>query len=174
METKNNLSLKRITIDHPLKICFVCLGNICRSPTAEGVFQHLVDREKLSAYIETDSAGTSAYHTGEPANSKSKMVARQHGVKLQSKARKFDSSDFEYFDLIIAMDKENLHDLRHLDRNNKYHDKIFLLRDFDPIPGDKEVPDPYYDGVNGFELVFDIIRRSSEELLALIKNRTEL
>ena len=169
METNNTLNLRKITADEPLKVSFVCLGNICRSPTAEGVFQHLVNREGLSRYIEVDSAGTGAYHVGEPANSKSRMIAEKNGVKLASRARQFEYRDFEYFDLVVAMDKENLKDLSNLDRKQQYRDKLCLLRDFDPYPGDKEVPDPYYGGINGFELVFDMVMRSCEVLLDQIK-----
>lgn len=169
METEHTLSLREITAEKPLSICFVCLGNICRSPTAEGVFQHLVTREKLANYFEIDSAGTGAYHVGEPANSKSKQIAEQNGIKLHSRARKFEYSDFEYFDLVIAMDKENLTDLQRQDRGKKYHEKIRLLRDFDPIPDDRQVPDPYYGGINGFEMVFEIVMRSCEKMLAHIR-----
>ncbi len=165
MQSVTSLDLRKITTENPLKVCFVCLGNICRSPTAEGVFQHIINRDGLSALVEVDSAGTAAYHVGEPANSKSRMIAEQNGVSLNSKARKFEYSDFDYFDLIIAMDKENLHELQRMDRKSQYRDKIFLLRDFDPVPGDMEVPDPYYGGINGFELVFEIVMRSCESLL---------
>jgi len=169
MQPVTKLSLKEVTKEDPLKVCFVCLGNICRSPTAEGVFQHIVNREGLSALLEVDSAGTAAYHVGEPANSKSRIIAEQNGVSLNSKARKFEYTDFGYFDLVIAMDKENLRDLQRLDRKSQYHDKLFLLRDFDPVPGDKEVPDPYYGGINGFELVYEIVMRSCESLLEAIR-----
>ncbi len=161
-----NLSLnKPITKEDPLKICFVCLGNICRSPTAEGIFQHLVNERSLQPYFEIDSSGTSAYHIGESANSKSREVANQHGVTLHSKARKFESSDLDYFNLIFAMDKENLANIRQLDKGNKYRDKIMLMREFDPGPEGNEVPDPYYGGLQGFENVFQVVKRSCETLL---------
>ena len=169
MQTETTLTLREITSENPLKICFVCLGNICRSPTAEGVFQYLVNREGLQSYVEIDSAGTGAYHVGEPANSKSRMIAEKNGVKLNSRARKFEYSDFEYFDLMIAMDKENLRDLKNLDRKKQFHNNIYLMRDFDPFPEDGQVPDPYYGGINGFELVFEVVMRSSEHLLGQIK-----
>ncbi len=169
MQTITSLSLRKITREDPLKITFVCLGNICRSPTAEGVFQHLVNRKGFSELVEVDSAGTAAYHVGEPANSKSKLIAEQNDVSINSRARKFEYSDFEYFDLVIAMDRENLRDLHQLDRKKQYHDKIYLLRDFDPLPGEGEVPDPYYGGIHGFELVFEIVMRSCESLLDTIR-----
>lgn len=154
-----------ITKENPFKICFVCLGNICRSPTAEGVFQHLVNERELQSYFEIDSAGTSAYHIGESANSNSQKVARQHGVTLHSKARKFESVDLDYFDLILAMDSENLGNIRQLDAGDEYDTKIKLLREFDPTPENKEVPDPYYGGMQGFENVFQVVKRSCENLL---------
>lgn len=104
--SQRTLKLRTVTADNPLKVCFVCLGNICRSPTAEGVFEHLVKREGLLPYFEIDSAGTGAWHVGERANSRSRKVAEQNGVQLNSLARKFERSDLEEFDLVIAMDKE--------------------------------------------------------------------
>ncbi|MDI6401953.1 low molecular weight protein-tyrosine-phosphatase [Balneolaceae bacterium ANBcel3] len=167
--SKNQPVYRSITKENPYKVCFVCLGNICRSPTGEGVMQHLVNKEGLSAFIESDSAGTGAWHVGEPANSKSSMIAEKYGVKLLSRARKFEYSDFEYFDLILAMDKENLRDLHQLDRKKQFREKIMLMRAFDPMPENKEVPDPYYGGIHGFENVFQMVMRSCEQLLALLK-----
>lgn len=156
---------RKITEENPYRICFVCLGNICRSPTAEGIFQHLVNERGLQSYFYIDSAGTSAFHIGEPANSKSQWVANQKGVKLNSKARRFEKVDLNEFDLILAMDHENLKNIKHLDGNNTHSGKIKLLREYDPLPEDKAVPDPYYGGMNGFQRVFDVIKRSSEALL---------
>lgn len=154
-----------ITKENPFKIVFVCLGNICRSPTAEGVFQHLVNERGLQPYFYVDSAGTSAYHIGEPANSKSQKTANKHGIELRSRARRFEPDDLQEFDLIVAMDRENLENIKVLDSANKYSDKIILLRDYDPEPGDGEVPDPYYGGIDGFQNVFNIVKRSCEALL---------
>lgn len=156
---------RKITKDQPFKICFVCLGNICRSPTAEGVFQHLVNERGFQSYFYVDSAGTSAYHIGEPANSKSQAVANQQGVRLLSKGRRFEREDLAEFDLILAMDHENLKNIRHLDIHSAYSGKIKLLREYDPDPEDKAVPDPYYGGMQGFQRVFDVIKRSCENLL---------
>lgn len=161
-----NLELEQsITKDNPFKICFVCLGNICRSPTAEGVFQHLVNERSLQSFFEIDSAGTSAYHIGESANSKSRQVAEKHGVTLHSRARKFDSSDLDYYDLILAMDDENFSNIRQLDNKDVFEEKIMRLREFDPDPGNGQVPDPYYGGMDGFENVFSVVKRSCEHLL---------
>ncbi|WP_171032896.1 low molecular weight protein-tyrosine-phosphatase [Fodinibius saliphilus] len=153
-----------ITKENHYKICFVCLGNICRSPTAEGVFQHLITERGLGNYFEVDSAGTSAYHIGESANSKSQQTANKHGIKLYSKARQFKTFDLDYFDLVLAMDNENLKNVEHMANGNE-HATIGRMRDFDPHPGDGEVPDPYYGGPEGFENVFQIVKRSCETLL---------
>jgi len=165
-----------LEISHPIngenhyKICFVCLGNICRSPTAEGIFQHLVNKRGLQNYFEIDSAGTSAYHIGESANSKSQHVANTHGITLHSRARQFQTDDLEYYDLILAMDQENLHNLKNMASDNH---NIGLLRDFDPKPGNGEVPDPYYGGPEGFENVFQIVKRSCERLLDKLESHIE-
>ena len=156
---------KEITKDTPYKICFVCLGNICRSPTAEGVFQHLVNERNLQPYFEVDSAGTSAYHVGESANSKSQQTAKQHGITLHSKARQFESFDLDYFDMVLAMDQENMSNIKRMSNGKQENTNIGMLRDFDPEPGDGEVPDPYYGGMRGFENVFQIVKRSCENLL---------
>ena len=157
---------RTITKKDPYKLIFVCLGNICRSPTGEGVFQHLVNERGLQPYFQVDSAGTSAFHIGEPANSKSQWTANQHGIKLNSKASRFTSQDLKEYDLILAMDHENLSNIQKLDTNGESSDKIKLMRDFDPEPEDGAVPDPYYGGVQGFENVFQIVQRSCKNLLA--------
>jgi protein-tyrosine phosphatase len=156
---------RTITKDDPYKVCFVCLGNICRSPTAEGIFQHLVNERKLSSYFFVDSAGTSAYHIGEPANSKSQWTANRQGIKLHSKARRFEASDLDEFDLILAMDHENLRNMQRLSKNGQHLDKVKLIRTFDTQPENGEVPDPYYGGMDGFQSVFDVLKRSCENLL---------
>ncbi len=164
---------RSITQKNPYKIIFVCLGNICRSPTGEGVFQHLVNERGLQSYFQIDSAGTSAFHIGEPANSKSQWTANQHGIKLNSRASKFTSQDLEEYDLIIAMDHDNLQNIKQLDKTGNYSDKIRLMRDFDPDPGDGAVPDPYYGGMKGFENVFQIVKRSCEALLDLLEKQID-
>ncbi len=119
----------------------------------------------LQAYFEIDSAGTSAYHEGHSADSNAQKVARQHDVELLSTARRFELFDLNYFDLVVAMDLENVSNIKHLDEAEKYHHKIVLLREFDTEPQDKQVPDPYYGGMKGFKNVFDIVKRSCEKLL---------
>lgn len=157
-------TIRPITKENHYKICFVCLGNICRSPTAEGVFQHLISERELGDYFEVDSAGTSAHHIGESANSKSQRTANEHGITLHSKARQFKSFDLGYFDLILAMDDQNLDNVRKM-ANGDQVKKIGRMRDFDPNPGNGKVPDPYYGGPVGFENVFQIVKRSCEHLL---------
>jgi protein-tyrosine phosphatase len=156
---------REITKEKPFKLCFVCLGNICRSPTAEGIMQHLVNERGLSAYFEVDSAGTSAYHTGEGANVHSQEIANSHGIELHSRSMRLESFDLDYFDLLLAMDRSNETNIHQLAGNNKYQQKIKLLRDYDPSPGEPEVPDPYFGGLKGFKTVFDIVYRCCENLL---------
>ena len=164
-----NSYLRPISKENPFKLCFVCLGNICRSPTAEGIFIHKVREAGLEDYFYIDSAGTAAYHVGEGANSKSQAIAHKYGVHLPSKARKFEQYDLEDFDLILSMDYENYYNLQHLDTSGMHKNKIMMIREFDPAPGDGEVPDPYYGGMAGFENVFHILERSCENLLAHLK-----
>lgn len=165
--------LRAITKENPYKLCFVCLGNICRSPTAEGLFIHKVRQEGFESYFYIDSAGTAAYHVGEEANSKSQETANKHGVHLPSRARKFEYADFEEFDLILAMDKENFSNIHDLDRRDRFSYKIKLMRDFDPTPENGSVPDPYYGGLQGFEDVFQILDRSCDALLDELKPYVE-
>jgi len=165
--------LRSISKENPYKLCFVCLGNICRSPTAEGLFIHKVREQGLQSYFYIDSAGTAAYHVGEGANSKSQATANKHGVHLPSKARKFEYADLEEFDLILAMDSENFTNIRQLDRKGKFDSKIKMMRDFDSTPEDGSVPDPYYGGLQGFENVFQILNRSCDVLLNELKKHIE-
>ncbi|HAC14598.1 MAG TPA: protein tyrosine phosphatase [Bacteroidetes bacterium] len=159
------ISRRTISKVEPYKIIFVCLGNICRSPTAEGVFQHLIIRAGLGSFFEIDSAGTGAYHVGEPANSISRATAEERGVKLLSRARKFEVMDLEYYDLIVAMDYSNHENIVHLTNNEDLKEKVILMRDFDPDPDDGQVPDPYFGGKDGFDQVYDIIERSCRKLI---------
>lgn len=160
--------IRDITKEQPFSICFVCLGNICRSPTAEGLFLHKVKEAGLEQYFYVDSAGTAAYHVGEGANAKSQYTANSHGVHLPSKARRFESADFEKFDLVLAMDASNLRNLEDIDRKGRFSDNIMLMREFDPNPDDGDVPDPYYGGMDGFEHVFQILDRSTQALVDLL------
>lgn len=161
--------LRTITKENPYNLCFVCLGNICRSPTAEGIFIQKVKEAGLELFFYIDSAGTAAYHIGEVANSKSQATANGHGVYLPSKARRFEYADLEEFDLTLAMDSSNYTSLQQLDRKGRFTEKLKMMREFDPLPQDNEVPDPYYGGNQGFENVYQILERSCEALLGELK-----
>lgn len=152
------------------RILFVCLGNICRSPSAEAVFKAQVAQAGLSPHFEIDSAGTGAWHVGKPADRRMQQHARKRGYDLTSIARKFDPSvDFDHFDMIIAMDDENVRDLKQLARNEQDQLKISKMTDFSKLYNYKIVPDPYYGGEEGFELVLDLLEDASEGLLEKLK-----
>jgi protein-tyrosine phosphatase len=146
-------------------VLFVCLGNICRSPLAEGVFQHLVEEAGLGARFDIDSAGTGAWHVGEPPDARATMVANQHGVSLESRARQVTEDDLRRFDYVIAMDRENLRNLERMAGTSGSDSEIVLLREFDPDSTGEEVPDPYYGGASGFENVYEMVHRSCQVLL---------
>ncbi|QQR91508.1 MAG: low molecular weight phosphotyrosine protein phosphatase [Myxococcales bacterium] len=160
---------------HRLRLCFVCLGNICRSPTAEGIMQHLVNEAGLAQSIAIDSAGTSAYHAGESADERSRQTAAEHDVIIDQVSRQFHPHDLDRFDLILAMDQSNLDNLLRLATNDEQRKKIHRLREFDPhAKGELDVPDPYYGGSNGFEKVFQMCFRSCEVLLEKIREDYDL
>jgi protein-tyrosine phosphatase len=147
-------------------VLFVCLGNICRSPLAEGVFLHLVKQAGLSDRFEIDSAGTGAWHVGELPDARATLVAGQHGVELASRARQITEDDLEHFDWVIAMDRENLRNIERMASATESDAHIHLLREFDTVQdGGDEVPDPYYGGASGFESVYEMVHRSCEVLL---------
>jgi protein-tyrosine phosphatase len=154
-----------------VRVLFVCMGNICRSPTAEGVFRHLVDAANLSSQIEIDSAGTHAYHVGEPPDPRSQAEARKHGVDLSGqRARQVTARDFSAFDYVVAMDEENYRGLAALcppGRGNRLH----RLCDFAEGCGVRSVPDPYYGGRDGFGDVYRLIEAGAKGLLARIRER---
>jgi protein-tyrosine phosphatase len=155
-----------------LRLLFVCLGNICRSPTAEGVMRALVEQAGMQERIEIDSAGTGAWHVGSPADARASATARARGVGLESVARQVVLDDFEEFDLVLAMDSENLRALTRLASNEEQRARIRLLREFDPASegeADLDVPDPYYGGERGFEEVFDLVQAACAGLLERIQ-----
>ena len=152
-----------------INVLFVCMGNICRSPMAHGVFQSLVRNYFLQQIIGVDSAGTYAYHVGEPPDPRAKSVASRRGYSLEHlRARKVKASDFAEFDLILAMDYQNRDDLFALCAEEEKN-KVLLLLDFARNAGIEEVPDPYYGGLNGFEVVLDLVEDASYGLLGHIK-----
>ena len=153
-----------------VQVCFVCLGNICRSPTAEGVFQHQVEQAGLGDFIAVDSAGTSGFHTGEPADRRSRQEAERRGVPLHSRSRQFVSGDFRRFDYVIAMDGANLRALRALKGAATYTGVLATLRGFDPASEpDAAVPDPYYGGPDGFAEVYDLVDVACRGLLERVR-----
>jgi protein-tyrosine phosphatase len=149
------------------------MGNICRSPTAEGVMRHLLEREGLDAEIEIDSAGTGGWHAGSPPDERATAAARRRGIVLEGAARQITEDDFERFDLLLCADAENLDAMRSLAPAGT-EDRIRLLRSFDPESADEDldVPDPYYGGERGFEDVLDQVQAACEGLLAQVKRRT--
>lgn len=143
-----------------IHVVFVCLGNICRSPVAEGTFHHLVEKKGLESHFQIDSAGTSAWHIGQSANKRSIKVAQRHGIKLTSLARQFTPQDFNKFDYIIAMDRSNYQDIIRLSQTKKDKTKVEMMRKWDNLPYEDfpgDVPDPYYGGNEGFENVQNIL-----------------
>ncbi len=154
----------------PVRILFVCLGNICRSPTAEGVMRELVRTAGLQDSIELDSAGTGAWHVGHSPDPRATASARARGIVLEGEARQVTVGDFEDFDLVLAMDRSNLRDLRAL-APPEARSRVGLLREFDPASTqeDLDVPDPYYGGENGFEKVLDLVQAACAGLLEEIR-----
>ncbi|MBK7103764.1 MAG: low molecular weight phosphotyrosine protein phosphatase [Ignavibacteriae bacterium] len=148
-----------------IKVIFVCMGNICRSPSGEAVMNKFVKKAGLENEIQCDSAGTIAYHEGEQADARMKRHAIKRGYRITSIARKFRNIDFENFDYIIAMDKDNFRNLLSLDTEKKFAKKIFMMTNFSSENKYNEVPDPYYSGPEGFELVLDILEDSCYGLL---------
>ncbi|MBN1606898.1 MAG: low molecular weight phosphotyrosine protein phosphatase [Polyangiaceae bacterium] len=153
-----------------VSVCFVCLGNICRSPTAEGVMKHLLCASGLEHAVHVDSAGTAGYHVGEPPDRRAQAAARRRGIVLDSRARQFGGDDWHRFDYILAMDQDNYEDLVARAPSKQLAKKVRLLRSFDPsAPKGASVPDPYYGGPKGFDDVLDMCEAAGRGLLAQIR-----
>jgi protein-tyrosine phosphatase len=154
-----------------MRVLFVCMGNICRSPTAEGVFREFVSRHAPELPLEIDSAGTHDYHVGEPPDPRALRAASSRGLDISGlRARQVDETDFERFDLILAMDRVNYETLR--DRSPPtYRSRIRLLLEFADGAGRDEVPDPYYGGAKGFEEVLDLLEDAAAGLLAEVRRK---
>lgn len=151
-----------------MRLLFVCMGNICRSPTAEAVMRAVVAREGLDGEVEIDSAGTGAWHVGNPPDRRSTAAAAARGITLEGAARQVREEDFEMYDLLLAADAENVAGLRAVAPSEEAAEKVVLLRSYDPeavAAGDLDVPDPYYGGPQGFEHVLDLVAAACEGLL---------
>lgn len=157
-----------------IKVLFVCLGNICRSPSAEGVFKKIVEENNLDDKIFIDSAGTSAYHVGERADSRMRKHASKRFYNLTSRSRQFVHNDFIKFDYIIAMDNSNYIDILKVDRGGEFSHKVKMMNDFSREYFSLDVPDPYYGGSEGFETVLDMLEESCSLLLNFIKEEHNL
>ncbi|MEW5871378.1 MAG: low molecular weight protein-tyrosine-phosphatase [Chloroflexota bacterium] len=152
------------------RICFVCLGNIVRSPLAENLFIHLAKQAGVENEYIVDSAGTSAWHEGEAPDARMRRVAERHGLQYGGSARQFKRSELDAFDLILALDRENWSDLNAMARTPEQRARIHLLREFDPqSDGQSNVPDPYYGGIDGFEITYQIVERSVSGLLGALQ-----
>ena len=158
-----------------VRLLFVCLGNICRSPTAEGVMRALVAEAGLQEQIEIDSAGTGSWHVGSAPDRRATDAARARGLVLEGAARQVSPADLEHYDLLLAMDAENARELRALAEDERQRAKVRLLREFDPAGNDDpsirdlDVPDPYYGGPGGFDEVLDLVQAACEGLLQEIR-----
>jgi len=153
-------------VPEPTRILFVCLGNIVRSPLAESLFRHLAEEAGVGEKYEVDSAGTAAYHLGDPPDPRMRNVAATHGLEYSGHGRQAQPADFEHFDLLVPMDTSNYADLLSLANSADHKAKLRLMREFDPrAGGEHSVPDPYYGGIEGFEQVYDVVERSVRELL---------
>ncbi|MCC5951763.1 MAG: low molecular weight phosphotyrosine protein phosphatase [Acidimicrobiia bacterium] len=152
----------------PVRVCFVCLGNICRSPTAEGIFRHLVAERRLQDRIEVDSAGTGGWHAGQPPDERAQQEAARRGVDLSGlRARQVNAGDVAWFDLLVGMDRQNMADLADLAPDAAARQRMVMLGEFHPEAGSipPEVGDPYYGDGDGFAQVFDLITESCAGLL---------
>ena len=154
-----------------MKVLFVCLGNICRSPTAEGVFRAVVEREQARFITAIDSAGTADYHVGDPPDVRTRAAARERGYDLSDlRARAVQPEDFHEFDFILAMDRANLSTLEAM-APPQFTARLGLLLDFAPQAGSGEVPDPYYGQREDFERVLDLVEQGAEGLLAHLRKQ---
>ena len=155
------------------RVLFVCMGNICRSPTAEGVMRGLVADAGLSDRIELDSAGTGGWHVGAPPDSRAVAAAAQRGIHLTGAARQVRRADFDDFDLLLAADADNARELRRIAPDDRAAAKVRLLREFDPAGdgSDLDVPDPYYGGTDGFGHVLDLVEAACRGLLDDLRGR---
>ncbi|SPF01772.1 low molecular weight protein-tyrosine-phosphatase [Streptomyces sp. MA5143a] len=156
------------------RVCFVCTGNICRSPMAESVFRARTEEAGLDGLVKVDSAGTGGWHEGEPADPRTVSVLEAHGYGSGHTARQFHASWFSRLDLVVALDAGHMKALRRLAPTPEDADKVRLLRSYDPAAGDDlDVPDPYYGGMDGFEECLELVEAASEGLLTAVREQVE-
>jgi protein-tyrosine phosphatase len=148
-----------------IKVLFVCLGNICRSPSAENIMNHLIQQRQLADQVVCDSAGTSSYHIGSPPDRRMAAAALRHGITLRGQARQFVPEDFQRFDWILAMDRDNYRDILRLDSTGSYTHQVRLMCEFCRSHREDEVPDPYYGGAEGFNYVIELLTDACEGFL---------
>ncbi len=158
-----------------IKVLFVCLGNICRSPMAEGIFRQLVEQAGLSGQITCDSAGTSSYHIGDLPDRRMRQTSKSYGIELTHCARQLHRRDFEEFDYLVAMDESNYaHIASHTGYRSEHKDKVLLMRTHDEIPSVSNVPDPYYGQLDEFEEVYRILLHANKRFLNYLIQRHKL
>lgn len=153
-----------------MKILFVCLGNICRSPLAEGILKHKLKLMGLDSKVMVDSCGTSNYHIGDLPDSRTRDNAKKNGITLDHRGRQLSNKDIDQFDFILAMDRSNYNNILRLVDDSSLKSKVMLMREFDHQEG-TEVPDPYYGGEDGFQEVFDILDRSIDEFIRHLQSK---
>ena len=159
----------------PIRIQFVCLGNICRSPLAKAVFRDKATQAGLAEHFEISSSGTGSWHVGDTADDRMRRTAQRNDLSLEEhRASQFEAEDLEWFDHIFVMDKSNLNDVLHLDEDDQHGGKVRLFREFDPEPDDYQVPDPYQGGRKGFERVYEIVDRTADMLLHRLAGEYDL
>ncbi len=160
---------------NPVSVLFVCLGNICRSPLAEGIFKRLVEQRGFSEEILCDSAGTAGYHEGADPDHRSMEIAKRNGIALNHIGRKLKEEDFQNFDYIVAMDQSNFGHLKsHKANKPGVRAKVFKMMDYDNAETGNDVPDPYYGGTRGFEIVYDMLHEACNNLLDHIVKENKL